>query len=140
MGLINQKRGYRINLLNVNYEYIDFDEEIAEDFEFIVSDDYEIDSFNEDMVSIILSRKVYYKPEIIFNISVTLQIIYNINKDSEQELNKNNLEKELESKKKLLLEPLVSKASLLIANITNADDDLNVITPPFLQQTKLNFN
>jgi len=140
MGLINQKRGYRINLLNVNYEYIDFDEEIAEDFEFIVSDDYEIDSFNEDMVSIILSRKVYYKPEIIFNISVTLQIIYNINKDSEQKLNKNNLEKELESKKKLLLEPLVSKASLLIANITNADDDLNVITPPFLQQTKLNFN
>ncbi|MBS3812101.1 MAG: hypothetical protein KGY44_09730 [Halanaerobiales bacterium] len=140
MGLINQKRGYKINLLNVNYEYIDFDEEIAEDFEFIVSDDYEIDSFNEDMVSIILSRKVYYKPEIIFNISVTLQIIYNINKDSEQELNKNNLEKELESKKKLLLEPLVSKASLLIANITNADDDLNVITPPFLQQTKLNFN
>jgi len=140
MGLINQKRGYKINLLNVNYEYIDFDEEIAEDFEFIVLDDYEIDSFNEDMVSIILSRKVYYKPEIIFNISVTLQIIYNINKDSEQELNKNNLEKELESKKKLLLEPLVSKASLLIANITNADDDLNVITPPFLQQTKLNFN
>jgi len=140
MGLINQKRGYRINLLNVNYEYIDFDEEIAEDFEFIVLDDYEIDSFNEDMVSIILSRKVYYKPEIIFNISVTLQIIYNINKDSEQKLNKNNLEKELESKKKLLLEPLVSKASLLIANITNADDDLNVITPPFLQQTKLNFN
>lgn len=140
MGLINQKRGYKINLLNVNYEYIDFDEEIAEDFEFIVSDDYEIDSFNEDMVSIILSRKVYYKPEIIFNISVTLQIIYNINKDSEQKLNKNNLEKELESKKKLLLEPLVSKASLLIANITNADDDLNVITPPFLQQTKLNFN
>jgi len=140
MGLINQKRGYKINLLNVNYEYIDFDEEIAEDFEFIVLDDYEIDSFNEDMVSIILSRKVYYKPEIIFNISVTLQIIYNINKDSEQKLNKNNLEKELESKKKLLLEPLVSKASLLIANITNADDDLNVITPPFLQQTKLNFN
>jgi len=31
---------------------------------------------------------------------------------------------------------VTSRSSLLIANITNADRDLNVITPPFLQKTE----
>src|SRR6056297_154884 len=132
MSLIKQNMDFEIILLNVNYEYVGLDKDSLEDSEMVVLDDYKIDDFNEDQVSISLTRKVYYEPEMIFNITVTLQIVYNINKDSKQKLTKDNLVKELESKKKILLSPLVSKAVLLIANITNADDYFNVITLPFL--------
>ena len=140
MGLIKQNMDFEIILLNVNYEYVGFDKDSLEDSEMVVLDDYKMDSFNEDLVSISLTRKVHYEPEMIFNISVTLQIVYNINKDSKQKLTKDNLVKELESKKKILLSPLVSKAVLLIANITNADDDFNVITLPFLLKTEEKHN
>ena len=140
MGLIKQNMDFEIILLNVNYEYVGFDKDSLEDSEMVVLDDYKMDGFNEDLVSISLTRKVHYEPEMIFNISVTLQIVYNINKDSKQKLTKDNLVKELESKKKILLSPLVSKAVLLIANITNADDDFNVITLPFLLETEEKHN
>jgi len=140
MGLIKQNMDFEIILLNVNYEYVGFDKDSLEDSEMVVLDDYKMDSFNEDLVSISLTRKVHYEPEMIFNISVALQIVYNINKDSKQKLTKDNLVKELESKKKILLSPLVSKAVLLIANITNADDDFNVITLPFLLKTEEKHN
>jgi len=140
MGLIKQNMDFEIILLNVNYEYVGFDKDSLEDSEMVVLDDYKMDGFNEDLVSISLTRKVHYEPEMIFNISVTLQIVYNINKDSKQKLTKDNLVKELESKKKILLSPLVSKAVLLIANITNADDDFNVITLPFLLKTEEKHN
>lgn len=134
MGLIKQNRGFEIDLLNANFEFVGFEEDAAEDFKFIVYDDYAIESFNEDIVAINLTRKVYYEPEMLFNITVKFRIVYDINKEEEKELNKDNLEKELEEKKKTLLRPVTSRASLLIANITNADDDLSVITPPFLQR------
>jgi|SRR6056297_2712131 len=134
MGLIKQNKGFEINLLYIDYKLIGIDENSTQDYIFIIQDDYDLDNFNEDSVSIILTRKVYYKPETLFNISVTLRIAYNINKESKQKLNKENLVEELKSKKKTLLSPLLSRASLLIANITNANDNLNVITPPFLQK------
>ena len=140
MGLIKQNMDFEIILLNVNYGYVGFDKDSLEDSEMVVLDDYKMDGFNEDLVSISLTRKVHYEPEMIFNISVTLQIVYNINKDSKQKLTKDNLVKELESKKKILLSPLVSKAVLLIANITNTDDDFNIITLPFLLETEEKYN
>ena len=136
MGLIKQNNKFEIDLLNVNFDFIGFKENSPENFEMKVHDNYEIDGFNEDIVGINYSREVYYKPEMIFNILVRLRIIYDINKEEEKELNKANLEKELEDKKKFLLRPVIDRASLLIANITNADDDMNVITPPFLQRYK----
>ncbi|MCF8009152.1 MAG: hypothetical protein K9K32_05250 [Halanaerobiales bacterium] len=134
MGLIKQNREFEIDLLKVNYEIIPFREDSPEDFKFVVQDNYEIKDFNEDIVGITLTRKVYYKPEMFFNILVKLRVFYKIDKEEKKELNKFNLKKELEGNKKTLLSPLVNKASLLIANITNADDNLSVITPPFLQK------
>jgi len=136
MGLIKQNRDYKINLLNANFEFIGVDEDSSDDFKFVINDEYDIDGFNEDIVGINMTRKVYYEPEMLFNISVKFRIVYDINKEEEKELNKENLKKELEEKKKTLLRPVTSRASLLIANITNADRDLNVITPPFLQKTE----
>ena len=136
MGLIKQNVVSDIYLLNVDYDYVGVDEDSPEDFEFKIHDDYKIDGFNEDIVGITFTRKVYYDPEMFFNISVKLRLICLINKEEEKELNKANLEKELKEKEKSLLSPVVSRASLLIANITNTDDDLNVITPPFLQRDK----
>lgn len=134
MGLIRQNSGFEIDLLNANFEFVGFEEDAPEDFKMIIQDNYEIDGFNEDVVGIILTRKVYNEPEMLFNISVSFRIFYDINKEEEKELNKDNLEKELAEKKKTLLRPVTNRASLLIANITNAHDDLNVITPPFLQE------
>lgn len=136
MGLIKQNAVSDIYLLNVDYDYVGVGEDSPENFEFKIHDDYEIDGFNEDIVGITFIRKVYYEPEMFFNISVKLRLICLINKEVEKELNKANLEKELKEKEKSLLSPVVSRASLLIANITNTDDDLNVITPPFLQRDK----
>jgi len=136
MGLIKQNRDYKINLLNANFEFIGVDEDSSDDFKFVINDEYDIDGFNEDIVGINMTRKVYYEPEMLFNISVKFRIVYDINKEEEKELNKENLKKELEEKKKTLLRPVTGRASLLIANITNADRDLNVITPPFLQKTE----
>lgn len=134
MGLIKQNREFEIDLLKVSYDMIPFREDSPEDFKFVVQDNYEINGFNEDIVGITLTRKIYYEPEMFFNIFVKLRVFYEIDKEDKKELNKINLEKELEGNKKTLLSPLVNKASLLIANITNADDDLSVITPPFLQK------
>jgi hypothetical protein len=44
-----------------------------------------------------------------------------------------NLEKEIEEDREILA-PVLEKVSLLIGNITNIDDDLTLITPPFFQK------
>ncbi|PUU88371.1 MAG: hypothetical protein CI949_3137, partial [Halanaerobium sp.] len=44
-----------------------------------------------------------------------------------------NLEREIEEEREILA-PVLEKVSLLIGNITNIDDDLTIITPPFFQE------
>jgi hypothetical protein len=68
-----------------------------------------------------------------YNILVELNVIYEINEDFTDDLNMDNLEKEIDENKEILA-PVLEKVSLLIGNITNIDDDLTIITPPFFQE------
>lgn len=134
MGLIQKNRNEKIYLEKADFEFIGLPDETKHKFK--IHDSYGIDNFNEDLVSINFIREVYYEPETLYHVVVHFKIVYTINKDEEKELNESNLEQELEERKDSLLSSVLERASLLIANITNADDELNVITPPLLKKVE----
>jgi hypothetical protein len=76
---------------------------------------------------------VFFTPEIFYNILVELNVNFELNEDFADDLNMDNLEREIEEEREILA-PVLEKVSLLIGNITNIDDDLTIITPPFFQE------
>ena len=133
MSLINSTVNPRIDLHNVDFEFKMPDEGTIknEEVHLQMHDEMNIREFDEENVYIMFTRKVFHEPDCYFHVFVTLGIEYDINKESEIELTESNLMKELHKNENMLLYPVSQKASLLISNITNADDDLLIITPPY---------
>jgi len=97
-------------------------------------DEYELDDFDENEVTIKFTRKMFFEPEIIYKIEIVLYITYDLNQESEKDLTFSNLEKEIEENEKTLLQPAAFKASLLISNISEIDEDLMIMPPPMLNK------
>ena len=133
MALINLTVNPRIDLHDVDFEFKMPDENFIQDNEvhLQMQDEMDIKDFDDEHVYIIFTRKVFHEPDCYFHVFVTLGVEYEIDKESDIELTKPNLMKELQENKNMLLYPASQKASLLISNITNADDDLLIITPPY---------
>lgn len=144
MSLIKRNNDYQIDLISANFEFIGF-QEVKDDIEIEkvreaerqTIDSYKIRHFDDNktkkdnFIALEFKRDIYFEPNILYNISVTLNISYELNKEDDKPITEENLTKEVEENKKLLLRPAAAQASLLISNITNADDDLLIVTPPF---------
>lgn len=135
MAFIKLNRYPKIDLLNIDFNYIAIEEEDFEkgDIDLKILDKYNVKDYDENSVYIEFTRKVFFEPEMFYNILVKLGVTYELNEKTDKELNKKNLEKEIEENKRMFI-PVLEKTSLLIGNITNIDDDLTVITPPFFHE------
>ena len=135
MSLINVARYPKINLINIDFNYLGFeDKEIGQkNIDLKIADEVIVKDYDENFVCLTFIRKVFFAPEMFYNILVELNVIYEINEDFTDDLNMDNLEKEIDENKEILA-PVLEKVSLLIGNITNIDDDLTIITPPFFQE------
>jgi predicted acetyltransferase len=135
MSLINVARYPKINLINIDFNYLGFeDKEIGQkNIDLKIADEVIVKDYDENFVCLTFIRKVFFAPEMFYNILVELNVIYEINEDFTDDLNMDNLEREIEEDREIFA-PVLEKVSLLIGNITNIDDDLTIITPPFFQE------
>jgi len=135
MSLINVARYPKINLINIDFNYLGFeDKEIGQkNIDLKIADEVIVKDYDENFVYLTFIRKVFFAPEMFYNILVELNVIYEINEDFTDDLNMDNLEREIEEDREIFA-PVLEKVSLLIGNITNIDDDLTIITPPFFQE------
>ncbi|RAK12597.1 hypothetical protein C8C77_105159 [Halanaerobium saccharolyticum] len=135
MSFINVARYPKINLINIDFNYLGLeDEEIGQkNIDLKIADEVIVKDYDENFVYLTFIRKVFFTPEIFYNILVELNVIFELNEDFADDLNMDNLEKEVEEDREILA-PVLEKVSLLIGNITNIDDDLTIITPPFFQK------
>ena len=136
MNLINLARYPKMNLLNVDFNYLGMEDEDInqQDINLKIEDEFIVKDYDEDYVYISFIRKVFFNPEMFYNILVELNVIYELNEDSEADLNLDKLEKEIDENRDILA-PILEKVSLLIGNITNVDNDLTLITPPFFHES-----
>ena len=135
MSFINVARYPKINLINIDFNYLGLeDEEIGQkNIDLKIADEVIVKDYDENFVYLTFIRRVFFMPEMFYNILVELNVIYELNEDFADDLNMDNLEKEIEEDRDILA-PVLEKVSLLIGNITNIDDDLTIITPPFFQK------
>jgi predicted acetyltransferase len=135
MSFINVAKYPKINLINIDFNYLGLeDKEIGQkNIDLKIADEVIVKDYDENFVCLTFIRKVFFAPEMFYNILVELNVIYEINEDFTDDLNMDNLEKEIDENKEILA-PVLEKVSLLIGNITNIDDDLTIITPPFFQE------
>ena len=135
MGFINVAKYPKINLINIDFNYLGLeDEEIGQkNIDLKIADEVIVKDYDQNFVYLTFIRKVFFTPEIFYNILVELNVNFELNEDFADNLNMDNLEKEIEEDREILA-PVLEKVSLLIGNITNIDDDLTLITPPFFQK------
>jgi len=136
MSFINLARYPKINLLNIDFDYLGIEnEEInQQNIDLKIEDEFIVKDYDENYVYLTFKRKVFFNPETFYNILVELNVIYDLNEDFKDKLNIESLEKEIDENRDILA-PVLEKVSLLIGNITNVDDDLTVITPPFFHES-----
>jgi hypothetical protein len=135
MSFINVAKYPKINLINIDFNYLGIeDEEIGQkNIDLKIADEVIVKDYDQNFVYLTFIRRVFFMPEMFYNILVELNVIYEINEDFADDLNMDNLEREIEEEREILA-PVLEKVSLLIGNITNIDDDLTIITPPFFQK------
>ncbi|PXV62150.1 hypothetical protein C8C78_13821 [Halanaerobium congolense] len=135
MGFINVAKYPKINLINIDFNYLGLeDEEIGQkNIDLKIADEVIVKDYDQNFVYLTFIRKVFFTPEIFYNILVELNVNFELNEDFADDLNMDNLEREIEEEREILA-PVLEKVSLLIGNITNIDDDLTIITPPFFQE------
>lgn len=134
MSLIKLNNFPKINLLNVDFNYLGIEEEVSQkNIDLKITDEFVVRDYDSKRVHLEFTRKVFFEPEIFYDILVKVNAIYELNEEAQETLNKENLEKEI-NKDIEILDPVLEKVSLLIGNITNIDDDLTLVTPPFFHQ------
>ena len=135
MSFINVARYPKINLINIDFNYLGLeDKEIGQkNIDLKIADEVIVKDYDQNFVYLTFIRKVFFTPEIFYNILVELNVNFELNEDFADDLNMDNLEREIEEDREIFA-PVLEKVSLLIGNITNIDDDLTIITPPFFQE------
>ena len=135
MNFINVAKYPKINLINIDFNYLGLeDKEIGQkNIDLKIADEVIVKDYDENFVYLTFIRRVFFMPEMFYNILVELNVIYELNEDFADDLNVDNIKREIEEDRDILA-PVLEKVSLLIGNITNIDDDLTIITPPFFQK------
>jgi len=85
MSFINLARYPKMNLLNIDFNYLGMeDEEInQQNIDLKIEDEFIVKDYDEDYVYLTFRRKVFFNPEIFYNILVELNVIYELKEYSE---------------------------------------------------------
>ncbi|MGL4483362.1 MAG: hypothetical protein ACRCUS_00275 [Anaerovoracaceae bacterium] len=114
----------RIN--KIEYKVID---DSCEDFEMLVKDDYRIEQIDDEGVEIIISRRIRFKPECIFDLLVEVGFRRNFSEGNtikEKDINKDTIDEICDSG--------YARISSVISAITAATGAAPVVTPPYFEE------
>lgn len=118
---------YQYSLKSINYKTIE-SQEIFDTIELNCSD--EINSINiENGLELTFSRKVFFIPKCMYELTVTYSVkLFFV--DNTKEINCEELLDNLKNEENVYLSNIISRASLLISDITSSYGQNPVITPP----------
>ena len=119
-----QNKKYR--LIEMKYETIPADED--EEYELNCCDDIQAEFIDDNIIEIVFTRRMSFSPEGIFKIEVKLGELLVV-KDSVN-IDLDELKKEIIDNEEGEISNLVSRASLMIAQVTSSCGKQPVITPP----------
>lgn len=93
-----------------------------------------------DKLMLRFTRSMQFEPASIYELSVTYTAVANINVQGLSAIDWDNIDlsKEIRNGHCTLLSNLVSRASLMISQITSANGQVPVITPPAIAKTREN--
>lgn len=118
---------YQYSLKSIDYKTIE-SQEIFDTIELNCSD--EINSINiENGLELTFSRKVFFIPKCMYELTVTYSVkLFYV--DNTKEINCEELLDNLKNEENVYLSNIISRASLLISDITSSYGQNPVITPP----------
>ena len=122
-------------LQNVSYNKID---KIVDEDEHSLNcfDNIKVDVIGEEKVKITLTRSLRFEPEELFELSVSFGAVLKFVEDKKQEYHWHelNLAAEFRSKGEFVTNNLMSRISLLMAQITSSYGQAPLILPPGVAQ------
>lgn len=118
---------YQYSLKSIVYETIE-SKEMFDTIELNCSD--EINSISvENGIELAFSRKVFFIPKCMYELTVTYSVkLFYV--DNTKEINHEELLDILKNEENVYLSNIISRASLLISNITSSYGQNPVVTPP----------
>lgn len=134
MDILN---GYLINTNDIVLDKVEYnsrdwntEHEKVDSLEIVVVDNTKAE-IDDDSVSITLTRNAVFKPDIVFDLTVSFKKVYKINKKVKDQKNI-DLNKLINDNIDDLVGEMASYASFLISQITSSGGKLPLVTPPSL--------
>lgn len=97
-------------------------------------------SVNEDKVTLIVRRTVRFEPQEIFELAITFGVVLKIKEEKMNEYDWNSipLAEEFQTNGNFVLDNIMSRISLLVAEITSSFGQNPIIVPPMIAQKNRN--
>ena len=118
---------YRYKLQNISYVSKE-EEDDSEPFSFY--DEYKLLESNSEKITIDYTRYAKTNTGILFDLSITFRIEHFYNNDQDYDLDDYDIPEEIDSNIDFFSADLISKVSLLIAEITSNFGQFPIITNP----------
>lgn len=118
-------------LNSINYKTIEETEQLSE-YRMKCTDSITVDLDIERGMRVIFTRELSFEPEALFVLEVSYGAILTFNPDTKDEFDwkKTDLAKEVQTSGGFVLRNIISKVSLLIAEITASGSQVPIVTPP----------
>ncbi len=118
-------------LANVEYRLLELSP-TSKGSKMIVSDNLDATFLDSRHIKLVLTRKMHFEPAGLFEITVAFGTIITLKEDSYYlvDWKTYDVAEEIVNNSKNLVNPLASRISLLIGEITSSFGQLPVITPP----------
>ena len=127
----------RTHLREINYQQLPNTKGDTE-FKTGINDDITVDVRAEKGLLVIMTRNVTITPAALFALSVTLSVEFPFNKNTYKDINWSDvdLRTEIVNDSSGLMNDLLNRVSLIIAQITAISGDTPLVTPPILMMPK----
>lgn len=127
----------RVGLKEIKYTFIGSK---CEESRIDYHDEVKLGEITREYLEVLVTRKVYFKPEDIFNLEITYYVLHRLNEDIEEDvdkLSKDEIYKEIMSDIEYYTEEEQAKVAQLIAEITGAFTMNPLITPPVFMEKEV---
>jgi hypothetical protein len=123
-------QGHDLVLKHIVYQCID--SSASEEAKLICRDKLEVEDTDERRINLIFTRVLKFEPSFLYELTVSFGFSLFFVKENMHEVNWNEIDivKELLDDQSGLLENIMSRASLLISQITSCSGYMPIITPP----------
>lgn len=126
----------RVGLKTIRYEFIGSN---REESQIDYHDEIELGEITKEYLEVVVTRKVYFNPEDIFNLEVAYYVLHRFNEDVEDalQLDRDEINEEILSDIEYYTEGEQAKVSQLIAEITGAFTMNPLITAPVFMEKEV---